>query len=165
LISFIIPWREGLPWNEPKGLGPGDELIVVREARGAGEVWKARVKGAHMARNPWLIHGDSDAQYPLDHVEKVRRVIKSGKYEVGFRTRRVGGFGPAGNVEASLVVRRDYFLEKTAGFKPAPLAVDIGVLFKNLPVEETITYRHGFTGSEKMGIIAAGIATLLLLGS
>jgi glycosyltransferase involved in cell wall biosynthesis len=151
MITVIIPYREGEPIGKPPA---GDETLWVDSGLGIGE---ARIKGALEASFDWLVMADADGYYPDDYVEQVRRVILSGKYPDGFYTNRRGGFG--NTHESGLVVRRAFFLERVKGFVPDHRR-DVYLLFRDLPLEPSISYWHPLTETEKSGVLMAGLVLL-----
>lgn len=158
MITVIIPYKAGQPiYNPPKG----DETLWIDEGLGIGE---ARIEGARRARYDWLIMADADGDYPADYVDRVRKTIISGRYPLGFRTTRRGGFTRVG-VESGIVVRKDVLLERTEGFVPDHRKdiMYIPHIFDDLPLVEDIRYVHGLTKDEKNQLLAAGVLFALVL--
>lgn len=155
LLSVIIPYREDQPVIQPPR---GNETLWMNSDLGIGE---QRIKGSLEASHEWLVHVDADGYYPPDYLEKVREAIASGKYPYGFFCQRAGRFYPTYG-EAGLVVRRDFFLERTKNFMPNH-RLDISSLFYDLPREKNIIYEHRLTTSERnvlflMGVVGVGSA-------
>lgn len=159
-ISAILPYLPGLPRNP---IPPGyDELL---EDDRPGNIGLKRIAMAKKARYSWLVFLDADAVYPKDYFYRIKRVITICE-EVGlkgFRTRRYGGFGVLGNVEASLVVRKDEFLKRVEEYNPEYL--DVGYLFEDLPVIDYVGYYHGLTKGERtaLAMVSAFTITPLLV--
>lgn len=145
MLTVIVPYRV----DEPIGVVPeGDETLWMDSNLGIGE---QRIKGAQQSMHDWIVFVDADGVYPEDYIEKIREAINSGKYPDGFWCVRRGGFKRA-YLESGLVVRRDLFLMRIQGFIPDH-RIDVGSLFNDLPINDEITYRHGFTRNEKKGLM------------
>jgi len=152
-LSFIIPYAYERPIQLPH-IGPSDEIIIMDRDM---PIHEARLRAALKARNKWLVLADSDAIYPLDFTTKVKTLIKSGKYPLGFRVKRLGGFGILGNPEPSIIVRRDFFLHMARYFRPIPIVREdyAPLLAPYLPLVGDITYYHPLGRTERL-VVSSG---------
>jgi len=165
-VSIIIPYLCSEPYN-PIYVCSNDEVIVVFGGESIGE---ARITGAKVATNDWIIQTDADAVYPPDYIPKIKDYITKTDYPILCTVRR-GGFGTLFFKvhESALVVRKDVFLERTKnypqGVRLAGRRTDVADLFrdaKQIPVE----YYHGFTKGEKLAIVISafvGVPTILYI--
>ena len=171
-VSVIVPHKCGEPLNRFY-IESNDEYIVVRGGRCIGE---ARLYGAKLAKNDWIVQIDGDGYYPYDYIIKVKDNIRAyGDTYPVMCARRVGGFGhffwPV--IESGLIVRKDIFIERTSYVENTSRTwslsggnrADIGTKFTDAKAVD-VYYYHPLTKGENMLLLSLpliGITSYLWL--
>ncbi len=109
-VSLIIPYDEGLPFNEVH-IGRNDEAIIVLNGNSIGE---KRIAGAMKAKNDWLLLMDADGNYPRDYVTRVKLAIRRYRFPLMMATRL--NLPLPRLLESGMVVEKNYFLKKTSRY-------------------------------------------------
>ena len=156
-ISFIIPYKQGNIFN-PIYICENDEAIIVEGGKSIGH---ARIIGAKLAKNNWIVQMDSDAFYPKNYVYSIKYFIKKigNKYPI-MGTIRKGGFNNViwNPYDHGLVVKKDIFLEKTKNYNETGHR-DIAKYFQNAYIIP-VYYYHNLTKGEKFISISIGLTAI-----
>jgi len=154
-VSAIIPYKIGEEFNKI-WICSNDEAIIVL---GGETIGHARIAGARVAKNKWLVFMDADAIYPKDYILKIKDYIWKIRKPV-MATIRLGGFN---NIffdvhEHGLVVHKDEFFNRVKcyprGVRQAGKRTDIADYFRDA-AKIPVKYHHGFTKGEKRAIVIA----------
>jgi len=148
-VSLIIPYDEGLPFNELHAC-KNDEVLIVLNGNSIGE---KRIAGAMKARNEWLVMLDADGNYPRDFIPRVKEAINRLGFPLMMAVRT--NLPVARLLESGMVVRKDYFLKKTLRYpcgkwRNPKMRTDVYECFKHEPyVLIDAFYSHPLSTDEK----------------
>ena len=170
-VSVIMPYKYGEPLH-PMHIQSNDEVIIVM---GAPSIGYARLIGAMMASNDYIIQTDADAIYPMYYIDAAKKYINMYDYDFMF-TRRLGGFNnklwPV--IESGIICKKEAFVNTTKDIlKSNPYnswsmtgkrRLDVlDFILKDNKYSKAIVplyYRHGLAKTEEFII---GISTTIII--